>query len=78
MMGRYFRYWPQWRDGEPAHDGTTDECWHWGVFYANPRDPAVLVERRIGFGSTLNFSRPAAWGILALVVGPVLVMAFLR
>ncbi len=78
MMGLYFRYWQEWHDVEPAHDGTADECWHWGMFYANPSDPAVLVERRVGFGYTLNFSRPAAWGILALALGPVLMMAFLR
>ena len=78
MLALYFRYWREWREVEPTHDGTADEYWHFGVFYANPRDPAVLVERRTGFGYTLNFSRPTAWGILALALGPVLVMTFLR
>ena len=75
MLGLYFRYCREWRDVEPSHDGTADECWHFGVIYANPRDPSVLVERRIGFGYMLNFSRPGGMGHSGAGIGAVLVMA---
>ncbi len=47
---------------------------HWvaGVFYYNPQDPSLWVEKRYGFGWTLNFARPASWfmlgGILLVVI----------
>lgn len=48
-------------------DDTPDECWHWGMFYYNPQDPAVMVERRDGMGYTLNFAQPLSWiGIVAV------------
>lgn len=64
---------------QTAGDRTPDECWRAGMFYVNPDDPAVLVEKRFGIGYTLNFGRPVAWilmaFILALVTVP-LVIAF--
>lgn len=61
----------------PVGDRTPDECWRAGMFYVNPDDPAVLVEKRFGVGYTLNFGRPAAWllmaFILALVILPLVI-----
>lgn len=52
-----------------------DEHWVAGVFYYNPQDPALWVEKRFGIGWTLNFARPASWfmlgGILLLVLAGV-------
>jgi uncharacterized membrane protein len=49
-----------------------DEHWVAGVFYYNPQDPALWVEKRFGIGWTLNFARPASWfmlgGILLVVI----------
>lgn len=42
-----------------------DHLWRWGVFYANADDAAVLVPKRFGIGWTLNWARPASWGIAA-------------
>ena len=42
---------------------------HAGIFYFNPDDPAVWVPKRFGIGYTLNFARPAAWIVLAAVIG---------
>lgn len=42
-------------------DNTPDECWRGGVFYYNPDDPAFLVEKRIGFGWTLNYANKWSW-----------------
>jgi uncharacterized membrane protein len=36
-----------------------------GVFYNNPEDSRLWVEKRIGIGWTLNYARPAAWWITA-------------
>jgi uncharacterized membrane protein len=60
-----------------------DEHWRWGVFYVNPDDPRLMVEKRLGLGWTLNFGRPGSWGLLALLLLPafvviVLVAAFKR
>jgi uncharacterized membrane protein len=53
--------------GHPG-DGTPDSCWKLGLFYFNPNDAALFVEKRIGIGYTINFARPAAWIVLALVL----------
>lgn len=61
-------------------DRTPDECWKAGMFYVNRNDPALLVEKRFGIGYTLNFGRPAAWILMALIVSMAvvpLVTAFL-
>jgi uncharacterized membrane protein len=48
----------------PAGDRTPDECWKWGLFYYNPADPALWVEKRFGIGWTVNFGKPSAWFLL--------------
>jgi len=36
-------------------DATPDDAWKiGGLFYYNPSDPAVWVEKRVGLGYTLN------------------------
>jgi uncharacterized membrane protein len=45
----------------PAGDRTPDECWKGGLFYYNPADPAVFVEKRFGVGWTFNLGNPRAW-----------------
>jgi uncharacterized membrane protein len=45
----------------PAGDRTPDECWKGGLFYYNPSDPAVFVEKRFGVGWTLNLGNPRTW-----------------
>jgi uncharacterized membrane protein len=53
--------------GHPG-DGTPDDCWKLGLFYYNPDDAALFVEKRIGFGYTINFARPAAWVVMLLTL----------
>lgn len=63
----------------PMGDRRPDQCWRAGLFYVNPDDPAVLVEKRFGIGYTLNFARPAAWLLMAFILAVVilpLVVAF--
>lgn len=49
-------------------DGAPDACWKWGLFYFNPQDAALLVEKRIGIGYALNFARPMAWVLVFIMV----------
>ena len=45
-----------------------DNKWVLGMFYFNPSDPSIFVEKRSGIGQTLNFGRPAAWIVIAGIV----------
>lgn len=45
-------------------DATPDRAWIGGLFYYNPDDPALFVEKRFGLGWTLNFGHPQARLIL--------------
>ncbi len=49
-----------------AGDGTSDSCWKYGLFYFNPDDSALFVEKRIGIGYTINFAHASAWIVIAL------------
>jgi uncharacterized membrane protein len=65
-------------DGEPdgtrgLTDGREDRFWKLGLFYVNPSDPAVFVEKRFGLGYTLNFGNRWAWLIVAVILIPSLV-----
>jgi uncharacterized membrane protein len=52
----------------PVGDGTLDKYWKLGVFYCNPDDAALFVEKRFGVGYTVNFGHVSAWIIMALVL----------
>jgi uncharacterized membrane protein len=52
-------------------DGLPDAGWKFGLFYYNPRDSALMVEKRFGVGYTVNFGNSLLWciaGLAALVV----------
>jgi uncharacterized membrane protein len=46
-------------------DRLADRYWRLGVLYVNREDPALIVERRYGFGWTLNFGNPLSWLVVA-------------
>ena len=47
-------------------DATPDHAWKvGGLLYFNPRDPAIWVENRVGFGYTLNMGNSRAWLLIA-------------
>ena len=52
------------RPSDPM-DPTPQECWKAGIFYYNPDDPVLFVEKREGFGYTFNFANPWSWILLA-------------
>lgn len=49
-------------------DNTADRNWIGGLFYFNPDDPAIFVEKRIGIGFELNLGNPGAWVFLGFLV----------
>ena len=59
---------------DSAESPDNDEHYKWGVFYYNPEDPAVLVEKRFGVGVDFNYARWQAKvflvAIAALCIGP--------
>ena len=63
----------------PIGDRTPDECWKWGQIYYNPADPSIWIEKRAGVGYTVNFARPTAWVLVALItLGPLVVILLMR
>jgi len=45
-----------------------------GAFYYAPEDERLWVEKRLGWGWTINFAKPASWWVLSALVGlPLLV-----
>jgi len=53
-----------------ASDHTPDEAWKFGLFYYNPQDAALFVEKRFGLGWTINLGQARAWLLLALTLAP--------
>lgn len=45
-----------------------DRYWKWGMFYYNPEDPALWIEKRFGIGWTLNFANPLALGFMVVLL----------
>jgi len=41
-----------------------DKYWKLGLFYCNPDDQSLVVEKRFGVGWTINFARPVSWIII--------------
>jgi uncharacterized membrane protein len=50
-----------------------DSKWILGIFYFNPSDSSIFIEKRHGIGQTINFGRPVVWiAALAIIVIAVL------
>jgi uncharacterized membrane protein len=66
------------RARDSGSDGTPDACWKFGLFYYNPNDSALLVERRFGIGYTINFGNRTLWWILGVVALAILLVNVAR
>jgi len=62
----------------PLTNGLADNR-HWvlGTFYVNRDDPSIFVERRFGFGYTINFGNWKAVAFFVVFVGGILALALL-
>jgi len=68
--------------GRPAARPFVPEHWRFGQLYKNPADPALFVPTRDGSRWTLNFGRPVAAALMAVllaigIAGPALILRFL-
>jgi uncharacterized membrane protein len=59
-------------------DATPDACWYLGSFYVNRQDPAIFVQKRIGFGYTFNMGNPLAWVLVGTMVAGMVLVALVR
>ncbi|MCZ0944897.1 MAG: DUF5808 domain-containing protein [Gammaproteobacteria bacterium] len=60
--------------GRKGRNRDSSGHWKWSVFYHNPEDPKLWVEKLYGWGWTLNTARPAAWLILVAMLFTILAM----
>jgi len=51
-----------------APEATSEENWKLGLFYYNPNDMALVVEKRVGFGYTFNFANRWCWALMGALV----------
>jgi uncharacterized membrane protein len=70
------------RFGKPAARPFVAEHWRFGQLYNNSADPALFVPTRDGRRWTLNFGRPIAAALLAIVIllgviGPTLILGLM-
>ena len=58
---------------------TIDEDIYWklGIFYYNPNDPSVFIEKRFGIGTTFNYARWQTWGIMFGIIIVTIIMTVL-
>jgi uncharacterized membrane protein len=63
---------------DPGMGRAPESCWKAGMFYVNPDDPSIFVEKRFGIGYTFNFAHPVSWLILGLgILAPLAVAAWI-
>ena len=53
-----------------------DECWIAGMFYYNPKDRRMNVEKRAGVGSTVNFAHPGGKAVGIVGIGSIVFTLF--
>lgn len=41
----------------------SDDCWIWGAFYYNKNDKRIMVNKRVGIGTTMNMATPVGMGM---------------
>jgi uncharacterized membrane protein len=63
-----FAIWLARRPSSDQIERTPEECWKGGIFYYNPDDPALFVQKRLGFGYTFNFANVWSWALVASLV----------
>jgi uncharacterized membrane protein len=64
-----------WGPGAVPGELTPASCWHGGLIYYNPMDPALFVDKRSGLRMTLNFGNRLSWVVLgaSVLLPPVVV-----
>jgi uncharacterized membrane protein len=66
-------------DSNAPLEVTPDECWTLGGIYKNPNDPAIFVQKRVGFGYTINFGNVWSYVVMGgFTAGMIALAAFMR
>jgi hypothetical protein len=55
----------------PQVERNGDPFWRCGLFYCNPSDPAIFIQKRSGPGYTLNFANFPSWLLTLLLLGDI-------
>ena len=59
----------KFEDNEDERWRNDPESYKWGIFYFNPRDPRIILPKRIKeMGWTLNFANPYSWLIIIGII----------
>jgi uncharacterized membrane protein len=69
------------RNADPSApvEPTPEECWTLGAFYRNSNDPAIFVQKRVGFGYTINFGNVWSYVVLGgFALGMMALALFLK
>ena len=61
-------------DEQPVGDRTPDAAWKWGLFYYNPDDVTLFVEKRFGIGYTVNWANRWSWTLMVLASLPIVLL----
>ena len=64
-------------DPDRPVEATPDECWTLGGIYNNPNDPAIFVQKRVGWGYTVNFGNKWSYMVLGGFVAGAFALSFL-
>src|SRR5581483_6375701 len=64
-------------DPRMPSEATPDDCWYLGSLYVNRNDPAIFVQKRIGFGYTMNWGNRLTWLISGIAVAVSIVIVVL-
>lgn len=52
-------------------DRENTDLWKMGIFYYNPKDPALMVPKKSGLGWTFNFGHKSAFVFLFLILAAI-------
>ena len=44
------------------------EHYKWKLFYYNPADPSLFVDKQFGIGQDINFARRSAWYLMLFLI----------
>lgn len=66
-----------YRDKEIVFREDDDKWYLFGTIYYNPEDPALIVEKRVGMGSTANFAHPFGKVMGVVLVGILIYVIYL-
>lgn len=59
----------KFEDNEDERWRNDPENYRYGIFYFNPRDPRIILPKRINeMGWTLNFANPYSWLIIISII----------